>query len=76
MQQIADMCSGNQDNIFFIYKRNTKCMMKKYYHKSGQLAGFAISNIGRGLECFHPLVVKPLFKKDFLELNSIPEIMI
>lgn len=74
MQQIADICSGNQDNIFF--KLNTKCMMKKYYHKSGQLAGFAICNIGRGPECFHPLVVKALSNKDFLELNSIPEIMI
>ena len=27
-------------------------------------------NVGRGPECFHPLVVKDLFNKDVLELNS------
>ena len=40
----------------------------------GQLTGFAICNIGRGPECFHPLVVKALFNKDVLKLNSILEI--
>ena len=72
MHQITDMFFGNQDNIFF--KLNPKCMMKKYYYKLGQFAGFAISNIGRGPECFHALVVKALFNKDVFELNSIPEI--
>ena len=49
-------------------------MMKKYYYKLGQLVGFAISNIGRGPECFYPFVMKALFNKDVLELNSIPQI--
>ena len=40
----------------------------------GQFAGFAISNIGRGPECFQALVVKALFDKDDFELSSIPEI--
>ena len=79
MHQIADMLFGDQDNIFF--KLNPKSMVKNYHYKLGQLAGFAICNIGRGPECFHPLVVKALFNKDValfnkdvLELNSIPEI--
>ena len=72
MYQMADIIFGNQDNIFF--RLNPKYMMKKYYYKLGQLAEFAIFNIGRGPECFHPLLVKALFNKDVLELNSIPEI--
>ena len=40
----------------------------------GQLTGFAICNIGRRPEYFHPLVVKALFNKDIFELNSILEI--
>ena len=72
IHQIADMFFGNQSNIFF--KLNPKCMVKNYYYKLGQSAGFAICNIGRGPECFHPIVVKALFNKDVLELNVIPEI--
>ena len=72
MYQIADMFFGNQGSICF--KLNPKCMMKNYYYKLGQLAGFAICNIGRGPEFFHLLVVKALFNKGVLELNSIPEI--
>ena len=66
------MFFSNQGNIFF--KLNPKCIVKNCYYKLGQLADFAICNIGRGPECFHPLVVKALFNKDVLELNSIPEI--
>ena len=48
--------------------------MKKNYYILGQLAGFAICNIGRGPEFFHPFVVKALFRKDVFQSNSIPEI--
>ena len=56
----------------FLGQLNPKCMMKNYYYKLGQLTGFAIFNIGTDPEYFHSLVVKALFNKDVLELNSIP----
>ena len=48
--------------------------MKKNYYILGQLAGFAICNIGSGPELFHPFVVKALLSKDVFQSNSIPEI--
>ena len=48
--------------------------MKKNYYILGQLAGFAICNIRRGPEFFHPFVVKALLSKDVFQSNSIPEI--
>ena len=48
--------------------------MKTYYRKLEQLVDFEIWNIGRRPKWFHPLVVKALFNKDVLELNSLPEI--
>ena len=72
MQLIANMFFANQDDIFF--KLSRKCKMKKNYYILGQLAGFAICNIGRGPEFFHQFVVKALFSKDVFQSNSIPEI--
>ena len=72
MQLIANMFFANQDDIFF--KLSRKCKMKKNYYILGQLAGFAICNIGSGPELFHPFVVKALLSKDVFQSNSIPEI--
>ena len=46
------------------FRLSSEGILQKHFYKLGQLSAYSILLLGSGPECFHPAVVRALFRKE------------